>query len=182
MIQTHILWRWLECKGHEAARLTGDADGWRLDGSAVFSHEGFTARLIYEIECDEQWRTKHAFVGGLLNEQEIEVDIEVHGGRWLINGERARAVEGCVDIDLNFSPSTNLLPIRRLGIAPGARHEVRAAWLRYPSFELDPIEQTYERLDERTIRYTSDGGSFSRDLVVNEHGLVVEYPGLWLAV
>jgi hypothetical protein len=39
------------------------------------------------------------------------------------------AGEGCLDIDLGFSPSTNLLPIRRLTLAVGEAATVRAAWL-----------------------------------------------------
>ncbi len=38
----------------------------------------------------------------------------------------------CVDIDLNFSSSTNLLPIRRLDLAIGQDAELTAAWLVSP--------------------------------------------------
>jgi hypothetical protein len=43
---------------------------------------------------------------------------------------------GCVNIDLNFSPSTNLLPIRRLDLSVGASAIVRAAWLRFPGMNV----------------------------------------------
>ena len=46
---------------------------------------------------------------------------------------------GCVDLDLNFIPSTTLLPVRRLGLAIGQSAEVQAAWLRFPGFTLVPI-------------------------------------------
>ena len=91
------------------------------------------------------------------------------------------AVQGCVDLDLNFSPSTNLLPIRRLSLEVGQEAEVRAAWLRFPSFKLEPHSQVYRRLDEFTYRYSSRGGEFVADLTVNECGLVTTYPGLWEA-
>lgn len=37
----------------------------------------------------------------------------------LLNGVDCPAVAGCTDIDLGFSPSTNLLPIRRLSLEVG---------------------------------------------------------------
>jgi hypothetical protein len=40
------------------------------------------------------------------------------------NGAAVSAVEGCIDIDLKYSPSTNLLPIRRLNLAIGESAEV----------------------------------------------------------
>lgn len=42
----------------------------------------------------------------------------------------------CVDIDLNFSPSTNLLPIRRFDLSVGASAIVRAAWLRFAGMDV----------------------------------------------
>jgi hypothetical protein len=86
---------------------------------------------------------------------------------------------GCIDLDLNFSPSTNLLPIRRLDIAIGETADIKAAWLRFPSFKLEPLPQRYHHLDETTYHYESGGGEFVADLRVNRSGFVIDYPGLW---
>lgn len=83
---------------------------------------------------------------------------------------------GCIDLDLNFSPSTNLLPIRRLGLAVGQEAAARAAWLRFPSFTLEPLDQRYRRIDAATYRYESAGG-FAADLAVDAAGVVTRYPG-----
>ncbi|HET9775842.1 MAG TPA: putative glycolipid-binding domain-containing protein, partial [Gemmatimonadaceae bacterium] len=88
---------------------------------------------------------------------------------------------GCEDIDLGFSPATNLLPIRRLALKVGDTAKVRAAWLRYPEITLEVLEQTYTRTAEDVYRYESGGGKFRRDLKVDERGMVLEYPDLWYA-
>ena len=87
---------------------------------------------------------------------------------------------GCIDLDLNFSPSTNRLPIRRLGLAIGQEAQVRAAWLRFPSFTLEPLEQIYRRLNATTYRYESAGGKFVAELQVNAAGFVTHYPNFWI--
>jgi hypothetical protein len=99
--------------------------------------------------------------------------------RWWLNGEECPEVAGCIDLDLNFSPSTNLLPIRRLNLAVGQEASVRAAWLRFPSFKLEPLEQIYRRAGPSVYRYESAGGGFVTDLEVNEAGFVTHYPNLW---
>jgi hypothetical protein len=112
------------------------------------------------------------------------VDLQVTtdtAGHWQLNEVEQSSVEGCTDIDLNFSPSTNLLPIRRLNLVIGQAAEVKAAWLRFPSFKLELLPQQYRRLDERTYRYESGGGQFVADLKVNRSGFVIDYPGLWQA-
>jgi len=89
------------------------------------------------------------------------------------------AVAGCLDVDLAFTPATNILPLRRLGLAVGESREMTAAWVRFPDLSVEPLAQRYTRLDERRVRYESRGGSFTADLEVDELGLVVRYPPLW---
>ena len=177
-----ILWRRLDLPGHEAAYLELAPDGWRLGGSAVFGgEEGEPCALTYEILCDGAWRTVSSRVTGWIGARSVNAVVETAGGRWTLNGGEARDVEGAIDVDLNFSPSTNLLPIRRLDLAVGAEATVVAAWLRFPSFTLERLEQTYRRTGPSSWRYESAGGRFARDLEVRDDGFVTQYPGLWVA-
>ena len=182
MAAATILWRWMDRPGHEAARLERDGSEWLLRGTSVFAHEGEPCRLDYLVVCGHDWRTKQARVSGWVGARAVRCEIEVnHGARWWMNGREVPAVEGCVDVDLNFSPSTNLLPIRRLGLAVGGKGAVSAAWLRFPSFQLERLDQTYRRTGERSYRYESADGAFVRDIEVNEAGLVTRYPDFWEA-
>jgi len=175
-----ILWRRIDLPGHESARLSFQDRSWRLEGHAVFAaSEGPTA-LDYAIVCDESWQTLSATVAGWVGSQKVDARIEVaEGGRWALNGIEVPAVSGAVDVDLNFSPSTNLLPIRRLELAIGEEAPVTAAWLRFPGFTLEPLQQTYRRTGESSWRYTSASGKFVRNLEVNASGFVIRYPGIW---
>ncbi len=56
---------------------------------------------------------------------------------------------------------------------------MRAAWLRFPSFTLEPLEQLYQRIDGSTYRYESAGGRFIVELRVNDAGFVTHYPNFW---
>jgi hypothetical protein len=61
----------------------------------------------------------------------------------------------------------------------GDAAEVRAAWLRFPSFKPESLVQLYRRIDETTYRYESHGSDFVTELSVNEAGFVVKYPNFW---
>jgi hypothetical protein len=80
-----------------------------------------------------------------------------------------------------LQPVHEPLPIRRLDLRIGEEARVRAAWLRFPDFTLEPLEQLDRRIDEGTYRYESAGGSFTADLHVNGAGFVTSYPDLWQA-
>ena len=61
----------------------------------------------------------------------------------------------------------------------GDAADVRAAWLPFPSLDLQPLEQRYARLAERRWRYESRGGAFTAALDVDDVGFVTRYGGLW---
>lgn len=177
-----IIWRGIYLPGHEACRLHSHDDEWSFEGTAVFSNDQQPCRLSYLIVCDSRWNTLRGSVSGWVGNHDVNIELAVGEGReWRLNGRREFAVDGCVDLDLNFSPVTNTLPIRRLNLAIGEHAEVKAAWLRFPSFELEPLVQVYTRLDEFRYRYSSSGGEFVRELTVNEVGFVTDYPGFWTA-
>ena len=182
MITRTILWQGLDLRGHEACRLYGLEGEWRLEGTAVFSHEGRACRLSYLIVCDSGWKTLSGMVSGWVGNNLVNIELSVdEQHQWKMNGVPQAQVDGCVDLDLNFSPSTNLLPIRRLNLAVGQSAEVKAAWLRFPSFELEPFRQVYTRLSDFKYRYSSRDGEFVADLTIDDVGFPTVYPGLWEA-
>jgi hypothetical protein len=176
-----ILWRRLDQPGHESAKLVFQNSCWHLNGTAVFANKRQSCRLDYLVICDSAWQTLSGKIAGWVGNELIEIELAIDSeGRWQLNGTECPQVAGCIDLDLNFSPSTNLLPIRRLGLAVGQEAQVRAAWLRFPSFTLEPLEQIYRRLNATTYRYESAGGKFVAELQVNAAGFVTHYPNFWI--
>jgi hypothetical protein len=111
------------------------------------------------------------------------VDIEGDGaGAWLVDGAPAAHLDGCLDVDLEGSAFTNAFPVRRLALAEGARAQAPAAWVRAPGLEVERLEQRYARLPDAGGRarydYESPGVGFAALLVFDEHGLVIDYPGI----
>lgn len=168
--------------GHEYCAVYQQAERWFVSGAAVFRNDDEPCRLEYLIECNTAWETSAARVSGWVGDKTIDVELKLEPDqRWLLNRSEQPAVKGCTDVDLNFSPSTNLLPIRRLNLSVGQSAPVSAAWLRFPTFKLERLDQVYRRIDETTYRYESNGGSFAAELKVNDFGLVTNYPDLWEA-
>ena len=153
-----------------------------IDGVVLLKHKGKVCRMEYSITCDSKWQTRRVSIRGSYGRRKIPVVIRAdERRRWYRNGMHVASVEGCVDVDPGFSPSTNLLPIR--GLHPRVRRpvEVKAAWVEFPSTKLKPLLQTYLRKSERTIHYEGAGGGFPRDLETNPRGLVIKYPRFWEA-
>ncbi len=145
-----------------------------LCSPTVASPAGLTTRSRATLTGEPPSRHVTGWVGN--DEVDLTVEVDLYGV-WRLNGAECPAVAGCLDFDLNFSPSTNLLPVRRLGLAVGGSATVRAAWLRFPSFALEPLDQMYRRTSDDVYRYESGGDRFTADLRVNPTGFVTHYPG-----
>jgi uncharacterized protein len=178
-----VVWRRLDQPGLEYARLAGVDGEWYLSGTVVLLHKREPCELRYRVLCDPAWRTLSADVRGTLGTTPVAIELAQDSALgWVMNGGLCAGLDGCIDLDLAFTPATNTLPIRRLNLAVGEAAEVSAAWLRFPELALERLDQRYTRLTDSVYRYESAGGTFTRDLAVNTAGLVTEYPGLWQAV
>ena len=114
--KSHIRWRRIDVPGREEARIEQTANGWRLTGQLEVEEGGVSAQLVYLIECERDWRTRQTVVTGSASGAPMRFEFSTDGaGHWTLNGAPLPLVEGALDIDLGFTPATNLLPIRPLG-------------------------------------------------------------------
>jgi hypothetical protein len=177
------LWRWLQVTGLERFDLVRAAEGWIFRGTILTLAADTAAEAKYEVRCDHSFRTKSADISLLNSNGERRLKIEQQNGRWFENGRENPAVNGAIDIDLGWSPSTNTLPIKRLKLEIGqSSGEFVAAWVRFPELTLQPLPQEYLRLADRQYRYSSRGGAFVANLMVDDNGLIMDYEGFWLRV
>jgi hypothetical protein len=180
-----ILWRRLDSPGHDAATIREGPDGAEIRGMAVFQDEAGPTALHYLVRCDAEWRTTEAIVEGWSGERPVNLRFRRdRAGDWTLNAASCPAVAGCVDLDLNFTPATNLLPLRRLNLALGQSAEVRSAWLQWPAALLRPLVQRYAHRSNAEYDYSADlpgEARFEAVLRVDPIGWVLDYADLWQA-
>jgi hypothetical protein len=97
-----------------------------------------------------------------------------------VNGAPAPELTGLVDLDLGFTPATNLLPLRRLALEPGAAADTEAAWLDDATWTFSRLPQRYERRSANEYWYESPTAGYAALLTVTPEGFVTDYPGLWI--
>jgi hypothetical protein len=179
-LEQTILWRRIDQPGHDACALWSSRDGWRVAGTAVFALDGEPCHLRYEVHCDRSWHSRLGMVDGWIGQKPIDFRIvSIPGQRWTLNGVEEKAVTGCADVDLSFTPATNLLQLRRLALGVGEQGEAPAAWLRFPESALGRLEQTYARVAHERYDYRAPTVEFAAQLEVTNTGFVTRYPGLW---
>ena len=156
---------------HEHCQVREVASGVEVTGSI----QGGIGECHYALRADRAWVFHRLDLR--LGEQHLQVRRE--GGRWFVNGSEDPELADAREVDLSVSPLSNTLPIRRLGLEIGQSADIVTAYIDVPELTVVPDPQRYTRTGEREYLYESRDSDFSRTITVDEHGLVVEYPGLF---
>jgi hypothetical protein len=169
--------------GFEVVFLDSDSDGFRVDGATTAVEDGEAWVVQYGINLTLDWATRSARAACRSAAGEHEVTLETNGsGRWQINGAAAPALDGCLDLDLESSAMTNAFPVHRLQLDIGEHAEAPAAYVRALDLRVDRLEQRYVRLDDdggrQHYHYSAPRFGFECELVYDDHGLVLDYPGI----
>jgi hypothetical protein len=178
-----VLWRRLDAPGLDACRVRIDWRGVRLDGHAMFVENGERFRLRYSVATDARLRARRAVVAGHAGTTALAIEIRrSDAGEWTLNAHVQPEVRGCIDVDLAFTPATNLLPLRRLQLARGQRADAPAAYLSLQASQLRLLPQSYQRIGRLAYRYEAPTFGYADTLHVSPLGVVLRYPGLFEAV
>ena len=179
-VRDSIIWTRVGEPGHDACQLLEGVSTWKLLGKAEFRSAGELVALDYEVVCDSVWRTLRGNVSGWWGDKNVALEIKrVANTVWTMNGTVVDGLDSCIDLDLGFSPATNLISIRRLALSVGQRAYVPAAWLDLPIGSLERLDQSYECRTGSTFWYQAPRFDYRALLEVSESGFVRRYPGLW---
>jgi hypothetical protein len=178
----HILWHCSLLSSSEHAVLAESGDGYRLQGVAVLPLGELPCHIDYAVAVDRQWRPGQAWatITTPAGTREIVLRSQ-HGAGWEVDGELRPDLDRCPDVDFGWTPATNTVPIRRLGLEVGETASITAAWVRFPELDVVASEQRYRRLATDRWQYTS--GQYDYQLTVDpDTGLVLAYGDhLWRA-
>ena len=182
-------WRHRDARdGFEVVFVAPTPTGGRcLTGHVSAVEAGDVWAVQYEIVVDGAWRTRTARIRTHTAGGRRDMTVEADGaGRWLVDGAPARALDGCLDVDLEASACTNAFPVGRLGLAVGAAADAPAAYVRVLEPAVERLEQRYERIaddgDRRRYHYGSPAFAFEAVLVYDASGFVMDYPGIAVRV
>lgn len=169
--------------GFEVVYLEPLSNGYQIEGCTTAIEDGQPWMVSYAIELDANWATQQARITGQSAAGTRHTVLETAGGgRWRVDGNAASHLDGCLDVDLESSAMTNALPVHRMGLQPGAKASVAAAYVRAGGLGVERLEQEYLRIaDENSHQrydYTAAAFQFTARLVYDESGLVLEYPGI----
>ncbi|OBB85383.1 hypothetical protein A5760_08195 [Mycobacterium colombiense] len=182
--QAMLTWRAQDDPRMESVRIQVSGNRIKANGriiaAATETHPAFGA--YYDLLTDEAGATKRLGMTVTVAERERVFSFaRDEENMWLVTdhqGEHRAAYNGALDVDVEFSPFFNALPIRRLGLYQ------RAASVTLPVVYVNVPEMS---ITAGTVSYSSTGSLNEIKLrspvsdttvSVDEEGFIVDYPGL----
>lgn len=177
-------WRLVDAHdGFEVLFLSRDGEGYRFEGQSTGVEEGQAWSISYVLVVDSGWATRSAELVGRTERGAHRLRLQGDGsGEWRLDGASAPHLDGLLDVDLEGSAFTNALPMHRLGLRVGESADAPAAYVRESDLTVERMEQRYTRLEDdsgrRRFDYESPGFDYRDELVYDENGLLLAYPGI----
>jgi uncharacterized protein len=178
-----VLWQRQGQISLEHFRLSRVPGMFMLQGCLLSLPVAVPQQIHYVAAFGLDWLTRAVHVtiiqGPTIHRLQLERD---QSGVWRRDAEALPDFEGLNDVDLQITPATNTLPIRRLRLGVGESAETDALWIRFPELALERLPQRYTRAATSRYTYESRGGAFRADLDVDGEGVVVRYGDVWSRV
>jgi uncharacterized protein len=177
-----VLWISLHAPGAEQVEIRRCPWGYGIDGRMVGAEDGLPVRASYRLDVDAGWTMLRlaAAWSSTGDRRRLRLRRDASGA-WTDAGGARPDLAGCVDVDIAWTPLTNTLPIRRLGLAVGDRRAISVVYVNLPALTVERVEQQYTRLAPERWRYEGYPAGFLADLTVDADGLVLNYPGIFRA-
>jgi len=180
----NVYWQPWEDPGLEHLSLRAGPEGARARGLILRMRDGAHFRCRYVLETDGGWRLRRLTFAVADSEDKAvaRTSVECDGaGHWRVDDAARPDLDGCLDADIQITPFTNTLPIRRLALGAGEQAEIRVAYLPVPELAWRAVAQRYTCLAPRGAaggRYRYEGvfRDFTAELPVDADGLVMDYP------
>ena len=167
-------YRWRDATGDGVQEVMLDRAPGQVSAEGLVIAPGFAAR--FRLLMDQRWRTRRLSVAVLGRPGVLVLLADGQGGWTDGDGAALPALDGVVDVELGMTPLTASLPIRRLRTAVGKSVTLDIAHVALPDLTVTRDARGYTRLEDRLWRCES------RDIAVDEDGVVIDDPGRFTRV
>jgi uncharacterized protein len=187
-MQTNLLWTGREYHSLENCLVHTNEIGNYITATIVGYYEEKIYQVNYHIQTNNAWETLSVDISCRHSDQQWHIHLKGDGkGNWQSDDMTTKQfkipleqLQGCIDVDIPLTPFTNTLPIRRLQLMPGQEHIIKVIYLDLLAQQITPVQQRYKRIADKAYHYENIPNDFEADIEVDDQGLVVDYPLLFV--
>ena len=180
-MQINTLWTGREYYSLENCLINTTATGSTITSTIIGKYGAKIYQVDYIIKTNQRWEATSLQLTYQHSDCKEHFLLEGDGkGNWRMNGKEEDQFRGCIDVDIAVTPFTNTLPINRLQLQEGKSHEIQVIYIDVLEQQMRPVHQQYTHVADKIYHYENIPNDFEANIIVDEHGLVVDYPALFV--
>ncbi len=180
-MKVNILWTGVEYYSLENCVLTTTNSGSEANSVIIGLYDDKIYRFEYQIKADKNWNTTFVQIKSQFDDIKTSITFQSDlKGNWIVDGKHAELFNGCTDIDISLTPFTNTLPINRLKLAKTQKCQIKVIYFNLLKQEIIAVSQSYSVISKDEYKYENVPNDFEAVLKVDDLGLVIDYPGLFI--
>ncbi len=180
-MQANILWTGLAYYSLENCVFTRTDTGTEVNSVIIGMYKHKIYKAEYSIITNANWETISFELKTQLSDKRNVSRFSNDGkGNWSKNGIPVNELKGCIDIDISLTPFTNTLPINRIRLAILESRQIDVLYLDVLNQQVRSATQKYTRVSQTEYKYENVPNDFEAIITVDELGLVVNYPELFI--
>ncbi len=174
-----LIWQGITFQSLEYFKLTENGKSFIVDSKIIGSYESKMYTVDYHLIIDLSWKIQEFIINSEINTVINKLTGRKIQHEWEINDTIHSDFKGFSFIDISLTPFTNTLPINNLKLNEGDSQEIKVIYIDILNNLVKPVTQQYTRTAPHTYHYNNLQTDFKSDILVDESGLVVNYPGLF---
>jgi uncharacterized protein len=179
-MQKNILWKSAEYNSLENCIITSTNKGFKISSTIIGIYKQEIYKVKYRITLNNKWETLFFKIKTQLNNNIKTISYKGDGkGNWLKKGKAAKKFQGCIDIDISLTAFTNTLAINRIMLSEKKEQKIKVLYVDVLGQKVKPAKQKYTRFSKNKYTYENVSNDFEAVLIIDEFGLIIEYPGLF---
>jgi hypothetical protein len=179
-MERKIKWEGLKYQSQEDCIFKETDNGVEVTSVITGTVENQVFKVLYRVLANNLWETYLVDLNIVLDGNERTFLLEKKDACWLVNNVPDHRIDHCIDIDISLTPFTNTLPIRRLVFNGHLRNRIEVVYIDILANTIMPVTQYYSKISDSVYLYENEKTTFKAELKTDSHGLVIEYPKLFI--
>lgn len=179
-MKVNLQWKGIEYDSVENCEASTTTEGADIRSVITGKYGNTVYWVAYHIRTNENWETVYFEIKSEINGKQDLLSYEGDGkGNWKSQGQPAVEFQDCIDIDIPLTPFTNTLPINRLKLKAGDSALIKVLYIDLLEERIHAVHQKYTRLSDAEYHYENVPNDFEATILVDDAGLVIDYPALF---
>lgn len=174
-----LIWQGIAFQSLEYFSLKENDKGSIVESRIIGYYESKMYTVDYQLIIDINWNIQEFIIKSEVNTVKNELTGRKLQDGWEINNVINPDFKEIPFIDISLTPFTNTLPINNLTLAENDAQKIQVIYIDVLNNLIKPVTQQYTRIAPHTYHYDNLQTDFEADILVDDNGLVVNYPGLF---